>query len=329
MFVDSAKIYAQSGAGGNGCISFRREKFVPRGGPNGGDGGDGGDVVFVVDPMLTTLTDYRYQQHISAERGQHGMGKNRTGKRGEDAEVLVPPGTLIRDVETGQVLADLTEEGDRVVLLRGGRGGRGNARFVTSTNQAPHYADPGGDGEERRLELELKLIADVGLVGHPNAGKSTLLSRVSAAHPKIADYPFTTLRPILGIVPLPDRRSLVMADIPGLIEGSHEGRGLGYQFLRHIERTRVLLFLVDVSSASPEHDLQVLRNELSRFSPALLRKPSLTVASKIDLLPPEERTAPHLGGHADAAISAVTGEGVQALIHRLGDLVNQSREAEA
>jgi len=328
MFVDSARIYAQSGAGGNGCISYRREKYVPRGGPDGGDGGDGGDVIFVVDPMLTTLTDYRYHQHISAERGQHGMGKKRTGRRGEDAEVLVPIGTLIRDAETGQVLADLTEEGDRAVLLRGGRGGRGNARFATPTNRAPYCADPGGDGEERLLELEIKLIADVGLVGHPNAGKSTLLSRVSAAHPKIADYPFTTLQPILGIVPFSDLRSLVMADIPGLIEGAHEGRGLGFQFLRHIERTRMLLFLVDVSSASPEHDLQVLRNELNRFSPALLRKPSLIVASKIDLLPPDERAVPHLGGRADAAISAVTGEGVQALIHRLGDLVNKGREAE-
>ena len=329
MFIDQVRIFARSGDGGDGCMSFRREKYVPRGGPDGGDGGDGGDVVFIVDSRFTTLLDHRYRQHASGLRGEHGMGKKRTGKRGQDVEVRVPPGTVVRDTDTGEILADLTADGERVVLLKGGRGGRGNARFATPTNRAPEHTEPGREGIERHLELELKLIADVGLVGHPNAGKSTLLSRVSAAHPKIADYPFTTLRPNLGIVRFGDFDSFVMADIPGLIEGAHEGRGLGFQFLRHIERTRALLFLVDVSSPSPEKDLRVLRNELNRFSPALLKKPFLVAASKTDLLPPEERNGVSAGGYADLAISSVTGDGLQTLVQRLGDLVKQGREAES
>ncbi len=323
MFVDLTRIYARSGNGGNGCKSFRREKHVPRGGPDGGDGGNGGDVVFISDPGLSTLLDYRYRQHLSAGPGEHGSGKKKAGRRGEDAEIPVPVGTLIKDTETGEILADLTEPGQRIVLIEGGRGGRGNARFATATNRAPEYVQPGEAGRERQLELELKLIADVGLVGHPNAGKSTLLSRVSAAQPKIADYPFTTLQPNLGIVKCGDYDSFVMADIPGLIEGAHRGKGLGFQFLRHIERTRVLLFMVDVASPNPECDLAVLKEELDRFSPKLREKPAMLIATKLDLLPPEQRKGPFFQGQTDMGISSVTGQGLDALIQRLRDLIRQ------
>ena len=323
MFVDLTRIYARSGNGGNGCKSFRREKHVPRGGPDGGDGGNGGDVVFISDPGLSTLLDYRYRQHLSAGHGEHGSGKKKAGRRGEDAEIPVPVGTLIKDTETGEILADLTEPGQRIVLIEGGRGGRGNARFATATNRAPEYVQPGEAGRERQLELELKLIADVGLVGHPNAGKSTLLSRVSAAQPKIADYPFTTLQPNLGIVKCGDYDSFVMADIPGLIEGAHRGKGLGFQFLRHIERTRVLLFMVDVASPNPECDLAVLKEELDRFSPKLREKPAMLIATKLDLLPPEQRKGPFFQGQTDMGISSVTGQGLDALIQKLRDLIRQ------
>lgn len=329
MFVDQVRITVRSGDGGNGCRSFRREKYVPRGGPDGGDGGDGGDVLVVVDPGLNTLLDFRYRQHVHAERGGHGAGKKRKGRRGQNAEIRVPPGTLIKDAETGRMIADLTAENERLVLLPGGRGGRGNAQFATPTNRAPERAEPGGAGQEQVLELELKLIADVGLVGHPNAGKSTLLSRISAARPKVADYPFTTLQPNLGIVRMDDLDSFVVADIPGLIEGAHKGRGLGFQFLRHIERTRVLLFLIDISSPQPEHDLDVLKNELRLFSPDLLKKPALVVASKVDTLPPGKRDGPHLCGRADLAISSASGQGIQELLRRLHALVRQSRQEEA
>jgi GTP-binding protein len=325
MFLDVTKIYAKSGAGGDGCKSFRREKYVPRGGPDGGDGGDGGDVVFIVDPHLATLIDYRYQQHLRGDSGVHGSGKKKAGRRGQDIEIPVPPGTLIRDLETGEILADMSRIDQREIMIKGGRGGRGNARFATPTNRAPERADPGQPGEERHLELELKLIADIGLVGHPNAGKSTLLSRLSAAHPKIADYPFTTLQPNLGIVKISDYESCVMADIPGLIEGAHEGKGLGFQFLRHIERTRILLFLIDVSSEDPQTDLAVLKNELQCFSPELLKKPSMLVATKLDLLPPEDRVGPFLNRQTDLGISAVTGERLEELIRRLGDQVRKDR----
>ncbi len=323
MFVDLTRIYARSGNGGNGCKSFRREKHVPRGGPDGGDGGNGGDVVFISDPGLSTLLDYRYRQHLSAGHGEHGSGQKKAGRRGEDAEIPVPVGTLIKDTETGEILADLTEPGQRIVLIEGGRGGRGNARFATATNRAPEYVQPGEAGRERQLELELKLIADVGLVGHPNAGKSTLLSRVSAAQPKIADYPFTTLQPNLGIVKCGDYDSFVMADIPGLIEGAHLGKGLGFQFLRHIERTRVLLFMVDVASPNPECDLAVLKEELDRFSPKLREKPAMLIATKLDLLPPEQRKGPFFQGQTDMGISSVTGQGLDALIQKLRDLIRQ------
>lgn len=328
MFVDHVKIHAKSGDGGNGSHSFRREKFVPRGGPDGGDGGKGGDVVFVVDDRLNTLLDYRYQQHIKAGRGEHGAGQKKTGKQGEDAVIPVPPGTMIKDAETGEILADLITTDQKVVLLKGGRGGRGNVHFVSSTNRAPERADYGQDGEERELELELKLIADVGLVGHPNAGKSTLLSRVSSAHPKIADYPFTTLQPNLGIVKYDSFESFVMADIPGLIEGAHEGKGLGHQFLRHVERTRILLFMVDVTSPSPEEDLEILKNELRHFSPHLLEKPALLVATKIDQLPPEEHDGPFFDGKTNLGISSVTGVGLDNLVKQLGQIVSSSRQQE-
>ncbi|HAA76323.1 TPA: GTPase ObgE [Candidatus Latescibacteria bacterium] len=329
MFVDQVKIYVRSGTGGNGCKSFRREKFIPRGGPDGGDGGDGGDVVCLVEPHLATLLDHRYQQHANAGRGEHGKGKNRTGSNGEDYTLRVPPGTVVKNAESGEILSDLTDPGERVVIAEGGRGGRGNARFATPTNRAPERAEPGQVGVEIEVELELKLIADVGLVGHPNAGKSTFLSRISAAHPKIADYPFTTLQPNLGIVPYEDFGSFVVADIPGLIEGAHEGKGLGFQFLRHIERTRVLLFMVDVSSHDPEGDLAILRGELEHFSPALLEKPSLLSATKIDAIPPEDRAVSQISGMEAMPISSVTGEGLPPLLHALGDIVQDSRTTDA
>ncbi|HCK08336.1 MAG: GTPase ObgE [Gemmatimonadetes bacterium] len=329
MFVDQVKMYVRSGSGGNGCKSFRREKFIPRGGPDGGDGGNGGNVVCVVEPHLSTLLDHRYQQHANADRGEHGKGKNRTGSNGEDYTLSVPPGTVVKNVETGTILADLTEAGDRVVIAPGGRGGRGNAKFATPTNRAPERTEPGSPGLDLEIELELKLIADVGLVGHPNAGKSTLLSRISAAHPKIADYPFTTLQPNLGIVPYENFNNFVVADIPGLIKGAHEGKGLGIQFLRHIERTRVLLFMVDVSSPNPEADLLVLRNELEHFSPVLLKKPSLLAATKIDVLPPESRKVERIDDFEAIPISSVSGEGIDILIHTLGDIVTNSRSSDA
>ena len=326
MFVDQVKIHARSGDGGNGSHSFRREKFVPRGGPDGGDGGDGGDVVFVVDAGLNTLLDYRYQQHINGQRGENGAKQKKTGKRGQDARIPVPPGTLIKDGETGEILADLIEHNQEEIILKGGRGGRGNVHFVSPTNRAPERADLGHEGQERYLELELKLIADVGLVGHPNAGKSTLLSRVSSAHPKIADYPFTTLQPNLGIVKYSTYESFVMADIPGLIEGAHTGKGLGMQFLRHVERTRILLFMIDVTSPNPEEDLAILKNELKHFSPHLLNKPSLLIATKIDQLPPEEHEGPFFNGQTDLGISSVTGINIEKLIKKLGESVQNHRQ---
>jgi GTP-binding protein len=325
MFVDQVRIYARSGTGGNGSHSFRREKYVPRGGPDGGDGGDGGQVIFTVDPKLNTLLDYRYQQHISAEHAEHGAKQRKSGKRGEDAVIPVPPGTLVKDGESGEILADLLQPNQRVVILEGGRGGRGNVHFASPTNRTPERADLGQEGQERYLELELKLIADIGLVGHPNAGKSTLLARLSSAHPKIADYPFTTLQPNLGIVKYDTYDSFVMADIPGLIEGAHEGKGLGIQFLRHIERTRMLLFMIDVTSPDPQQDLAILKNELEQFSPHMLQKSSLLIATKIDQLPPEEHHGPFLEGEASLGISSATGAGIEMLVRRLGEMVSASR----
>ena len=288
MFIDRAIIHVKAGTGGSGAEAFRREKGVPRGGPSGGDGGKGGDVILVSDPQLTTLLDLTHRQHYKATRGQHGEGSNRTGRDGEDAVLRVPPGTVVRDADSGEFLGELLDAGDRFVVARGGRGGRGNARFATSTHQAPRRWEPGEEGEERRVELELKLIADVGLVGQPNAGKSTLLAAISEAHPKVADYPFTTLTPNLGVVQLPDFRSFVVADIPGIIEGAHEGRGLGLQFLRHIERTRTLAFLIPVDAEDLQAEYDQLREEVGNYSDELAKTPHCVVLTKTDLLPSEE-----------------------------------------
>ncbi len=294
MFIDEARILVKAGDGGNGCLAFRREKYVPRGGPSGGDGGRGGDVVLIATEHQNTLLQFRFNPEHKAERGRHGEGSNRTGADGSSLEVDVPVGTIVYDEATGEKLHDFTHAGERFTVARGGRGGRGNARFATSTHQAPTEHEPGKPGEERRLRLELKLLADVGLVGFPNAGKSTLISRISAARPKIADYPFTTLEPNLGVVQLPDFRSFVVADIPGLIEGAHLGHGLGVQFLRHIERTRLLVHLVDVSDASgrdPVQDFDTVMEELASFSQELVQKPMILVASKMDIAQDPARVA--------------------------------------
>ncbi|HEY6363130.1 MAG TPA: GTPase ObgE [Vicinamibacterales bacterium] len=326
MFVDEVDIHVAAGDGGRGCLSFRREKYVPRGGPDGGDGGHGGSVYVVATPTKNTLVDFRFHPDFTADRGQHGQGSNRTGQTAEDLEIPVPIGTLVfeKDAVSGEtrLLGDLAQEGQRILVAQGGRGGRGNARFVSSTNRAPRRTEPGQAGGERLLRLQLKLLADVGFVGFPNAGKSTLISRVSAARPKIADYPFTTLQPNLGVVTLSDDRSFVVADVPGLIEGAHAGQGLGHQFLRHIERTKVLVHLVDVSSASgrdPVDDVETINEELRLFDPRVAAKPQIIAANKIDALDDPDR-ARRLERHARTRgvplyrISGATGEGVDALM---------------
>ncbi len=292
-FVDEATIRVEAGKGGNGCVSFRREKFIPRGGPNGGDGGDGGNVWLVADGSLNTLVDFRYTRRFQAENGQPGMGSDRTGRSGRDLEIKVPVGTLVFDQETGEPLGDLIEEGQRLLVARGGIHGLGNTRFKSSTNRAPRQSTPGTPGESRELRLELKLLADVGLLGLPNAGKSTFVRAVSAATPKVADYPFTTLIPSLGVVSLEPHRSFVVADIPGLIEGASEGAGLGTRFLKHLSRTRLLLHLVDMASlgeeSDPVADVRTIERELERFSPDLAKKERWLVLNKLDLLPEAER----------------------------------------
>ena len=325
MFIDEARIWVKAGDGGKGCVAFRREKYVPRGGPAGGDGGNGGDVVLESTEHLNTLLPFRYNREFPAPRGRHGEGSKCHGASGEDRIVRVPVGTLVFDEESGEELYDFVAPGQRFVVARGGRGGRGNARFATSTNRAPRRADPGQPGEQQRLRLELKLLADVGLVGFPNAGKSTLISRLSAAHPKIADYPFTTLEPCLGVVAVSDEESFVLADIPGLIEGAHTGQGLGTRFLRHIERTRLLAHLVDVSETGrdPVEDFQVVRRELAQFSAALGERPVVVVANKIDQPGVDERLAA-LGAFCEAqalpivAVSALRGDGLDKLRYELG-----------
>src|SRR5512139_434800 len=325
-FIDETEVHVRAGDGGRGCVSFLREKYKPHGGPNGGDGGDGGDVVFVVDAGLTTLLDFKFHPLIKGGRGEHGRGKQQYGKRGEDPEVRVPPGTIVTDAETGELLADLRIPGERVIVARGGRGGKGNAHFATPTHQAPRYAQPGTPGQERRLHLELHLMADVGLVGYPNVGKSTLITAVSAARPRIADYPFTTLVPHLGVVRFDDEGSFVLADVPGLIEGAHRGHGLGDRFLRHLSRTSLLIHLIDVSGLSgrdPLADYDAINQELQAFDATLAAKPQIVVASKMDLGEARERypavRAQFAGrGIELRAISAATGEGVAALMRAAG-----------
>jgi GTP-binding protein len=323
MFIDRAKIHVQGGDGGNGVTAFRREKFVPRGGPSGGDGGRGGDVILVADGSLNTLLHLRYNPRHTAERGAHGEGANRSGRTGDDLLVRVPVGTQIFDATTGDLLHDLNHDGDRWLAARGGRGGFGNAHFTSSTNRAPRYHQSGSRGEELELQLELKLLADVGLVGFPNAGKSTFISTVSAARPKIADYPFTTLEPHLGVVDLGDFRTFVIADIPGLIEGAHTGAGLGDRFLRHIERTKLLLHLVDVSSASGRDavtDYETVNRELASYNHELATRPQFVVATKIDALDEPKRLESLKQCALEEAkpffaISSATGEGVRELVN--------------
>ena len=326
MFVDEVDIHVQAGNGGSGCLSFRREKFVPRGGPDGGDGGNGGSVFIVATPTKNTLVDFRFHPEFKARPGQHGQGSNCTGHTADDLEIAVPVGTLVFEKDPDgagrRLLGDLAVEGQRVLIAKGGRGGRGNARFVSSTNRAPRRTEPGEDGEEKQLRLQLKLIADVGLIGFPNAGKSTLISRISAARPKIADYPFTTLVPNLGVVTLSDDRSFVVADVPGLIKGAHEGTGLGHQFLRHIERTKVLVHLVDVSGASgrdPVEDFTTILDELERFSPEVAAKPQIVAANKMDAVDDPDRVKAlerrvKKQKLSFFKISAATGEGVDKLL---------------
>ena len=329
MFVDEVEIKLRSGTGGDGCMSFRREKYVPRGGPDGGDGGDGGRIIFQVDANLATLVDYRHQSHIMAGRGTHGKGKDQTGARGEDAVVRVPPGTIVRD-QDGEVVADLIDSDGTLVLLKGGRGGRGNARFATSRMQAPRRADRGEAGTEMTVRLELQLLADVGLVGFPNAGKSTLLSRLSAARPKVADYPFTTMSPNLGIVQWAEYESFVLADLPGLIEGAHTGKGLGTRFLRHIQRTRTLLFTLECEYGDLRAAFETLRQELGGFDPALLDKPYAIAYTKADLLGQEEHEDPLQDlGVPRFVVSAVSGRGLTEMVTYLGTEVKRIRQREA
>jgi GTPase len=340
MFIDEARIRVKAGDGGNGCVAFRREKFVPRGGPSGGDGGRGGDVIMESSERHNTLVHFRFNPEHKAERGRHGEGSNCSGREGESKILKVPVGTALYDEDSGELVHDFAHPDERIVIAKGGRGGRGNQHFATSTHQAPRESEAGRPGEERNYRLELKLLADVGLVGFPNVGKSTLISRISAAKPKIADYPFTTLEPNLGVVTVgdpPHEESYVVADIPGLIEGAHLGTGLGTEFLRHIERTRILLHLVDVSDSSgrpdPTEDFRVIQRELSSFGHGIDRKPMLVVASKADVANPEKlkklKTMAKRRKLPFFAISAVSGLGIDELKYAVGDAVRASRQAES
>ncbi len=331
-FVDEVKFFVKAGDGGNGCVSFRREKFVPRGGPNGGDGGRGGTVFLETDSRKHSLIDFRYRSHFKAERGTNGQGSDKHGRSGKDTIVYVPIGSVIKDAETGEVLADLVKDGQRFTAARGGKGGFGNARFATSTNRAPRKSTPGALGEERWLKIELKLLADVGLIGLPNAGKSTLLSKLSAANPKVASYPFTTLAPQLGVLQIRFMEPCIIADIPGLIEGASEGVGLGHQFLRHVERTSILLHVIDASSEEeqPATDYQVLARELAAYNEQLLDRTHLVVLNKIDCID-EQRLDEVLEqfkaiGISCLAISAKEGLGIELLKERIGDILEHERE---
>jgi Obg family GTPase CgtA len=328
MFYDQAKIYVKGGDGGAGAVAFRREKYVPEGGPSGGDGGRGGNIIFMGDEGLRTLVDFRYKRHYKGARGDHGQAKNMSGRSGEDTILRIPVGTVVLNDNTGETIADITEHGQHVVVAAGGRGGRGNARFMSNTNKAPTLAENGEPGEENWLRLELKLLADVGLVGFPNVGKSTIISQVSAARPKIADYHFTTLIPNLGVVELEDGQSFVMADIPGLIEGAHAGAGLGHEFLRHTERTRLLLHVLDISGSEerdPLEDLRIIQEEIRFYSPELAQRPMIIVANKMDI-PSAEAHLQRLkeaveDRHEIFPVSAATGEGLKALMYRIAQLL--------
>ncbi|MCA0982617.1 GTPase ObgE [Halobacillus yeomjeoni] len=330
MFVDQVKVFVKGGDGGNGLVAYRREKYVPMGGPAGGDGGDGGDVIFEVDEGLNTLMDFRYQHHFKAKRGENGMNQKQHGKNSQPLVVSVPPGTTVKDAETGKVIADLTEHKQRAVIAKGGRGGRGNARFATARNPAPEIAENGEPGEEIDVVVELKLLADVGLVGFPSVGKSTFLSVVTAAKPKIADYHFTTLSPNLGVVESQDHRSFVMADLPGLIEGAHEGVGLGHQFLRHVERTRLLLHVIDMSGLEgrdPYEDYVTINNELSSYDERLQNRPQIIVANKMDMPDSQahlEMFKEQVGEDVEVyPISTVTREGIDELLYAVADKLDQ------
>jgi len=330
MFIDQATIRVKAGDGGNGCVAFRREKYVPKGGPSGGDGGAGGSILIVATKRLNTLYQLQFHRDWRAARGQHGMGSNCSGHDGEDITIELPVGSVVRDAATGEVIADLTEDGQKITVAKGGRGGWGNQHFATATRQAPRFAQDGNPGEERDLTIELKLIADVGIVGLPNAGKSTLISVISAAKPKIADYPFTTLVPHLGVVTTDDNETIVVADIPGLIEGAHEGHGLGDRFLRHIERCSVLVHLVDLSANDhPDKDAEVVARELERYSPTLAEKPRIVCGSKLDsaIEGNSERLRRYATEHGYDyhEISAVVGTGVRELVRKLAALVKENR----
>jgi GTP-binding protein len=330
MLIDRAVVRVVGGTGGSGASSFARFKYKPKGGPDGGDGGHGGSVYVKGDANLATLLDYRYRTIWRAERGEHGKGKTQTGASAPDIYLPVPPGTVVSDAATGQVIGEVLKGGDVLRVARGGRGGRGNARFATSTHQAPREWEPGEEGEDREIELLLKLIADVGLVGEPNAGKSTLLSVVSAARPKIADYPFTTLEPNLGVVGLSEQRSFIVADIPGIIEGAHQGKGLGLRFLQHVERTRVLAFLIPLDSESPQAVYNRLRDEVSAYSPSLGEKTHVVVLTKLDLMPPGE-SMPKLSAPGSVAVlpvSSATGQGIDELKEFLWKAVQQAKAEE-
>jgi GTPase len=326
QFIDEARISVKSGDGGNGCISFRHEKYIPKGGPDGGNGARGGSVIIRADRQLNTLLDFHYKRHYIAERGENGRGKDQEGKSGKDVIVRVPCGTLVKNALNGKTIIDLVNDGDEIVIAQGGKGGRGNGEFATATNQAPRFAEPGTPGEERELILELKLLAEVGLVGYPNAGKSTLISVISAAKPKIADYPFTTLVPNLGLVRYAEGRSFVVADIPGLIEGAHEGKGLGIQFLKHIERTKVLVFLIESTSEDPKKDYRILLNELSSFKSAIVKKKKIVALTKMDIADESMKkklTKTSFGrGVLTIPISAVTREGVQDLLDEMWKILS-------
>ncbi len=333
-FIDEAKFFVKGGAGGNGSVSFRREKFVPKGGPDGGDGGDGGSVIIEASQRLNSLIDFQYRSHFLAERGVHGQGKKKYGRKGADLVVKVPTGSLIKDAETGEVIADLVEDGQRLVVAEGGRGGRGNTHFASSTNRTPRIAGRGKPGEERWLRIELKILADVGLVGLPNAGKSTLLTRLSAAQPKIADYPFTTLEPHLGVMQLKHHPPYIIADIPGLIEGAHAGAGLGHKFLKHIERTRLLLHILDASKPVAEilADHETIEQELGKFNESLLRRRKIMVLNKVDLLAEAKHVKDmqkiFTGRNISVfAISALTGSGIDALKQYLVEILAEGFDA--